>query len=588
VLQSARIDVARHTAAVTFDIFEGPQSRVVELKYKGLPIGFNPSSAAQVRIGKPFRTNAVEDTRRALERALGREGYLFARVDGESSLSVDGRDARVFFRVEPGPRVRVGQVIVRGTKRTDEGVIRANLVVREGSVLDPEALFESQRNLVLLGLFRNVAVKLISPEVVEATKDVVVEVRERPRMAGEIGGGYSLVDGPRLMGDLVYPNIFGSGMSLSGRMKVNYMGASAQVLSDERFDPAEVSGFDGVDFRGNIAVSQPRIYGLLPAKVGARLDLIGERAHHPSSSYTFQRLAAVAGLDWSALQWLNMTLQYEIERDNVQLSRRVEELLPTLGRTDLERLRFPSGDFPLHSLRPTITLDFRDDFARPSKGLLISGSAELTNDFGAALTDADGELLGPLPIHTLKVSGNITGYVPLAPRTVLALSARGGKIFHLTEDSQTIAPKRFFLGGSTTMRGFSEESIIAEDRRADLREDVLACRTLAHTHGCTPDAKVLREGRQLPSEGGELYTLFKSELRFPAYGAFDLGVFFEAGNLWLDADVAELLDLRYVAGAGLRYGTPIGPLALDVGFNLFPDRDLNEPTANLHFSIGLF
>ncbi len=579
VLKSAQIDVDRHTATVTFDLFEGPESRVVELKYKGLPVGFDPSRAAQVRTGQPFRTGAVDDTARSLERALGREGYLFARVEGESSLSADGRDARVFFRVDPGPRVRVDQVIVRGAKRTDEDVIRANLVVKEGSVLDPEALFESQRNLVLLGIFRNVAVKLISPEVVESTKDVVVEVRERPRIAGEIGGGYSLVDGPRLVGDLLYPNISGTGMSLSGRMKVNYMGASAQVISNEKFDPEEVSGFDGVDFRGNVAISHPRIYALLPAKVGARLDLIGERAHHPSGSYTFQRLAAVAGLDWAALQWLNMSLQYEIERDNVRLSTQLEELT----RTDLERLRFPSGDFPMHSVRPTVTLDFRDDFARPSKGLLISGSAELTRDFGATLIDET-----PLSIHTLKVSGNITGYVPLAHRTVLALSARGGKIFHLDEASQTIAPKRFFLGGSTSLRGFSEESVIAEDRRADLRDDVTGCRTLAHGYGCTPDAKVLRAGRQLPSEGGELFTLLKSELRFPAYGAFDLGVFFEAGNLWMDAELFELLRLRYVTGAGIRYGTPIGPLALDVGFNLFPDVELNEPTWNLHFSIGLF
>ncbi len=587
VLQSAQINVARHTATVTFDITEGPQSRVVEIKYKGLPIGFDPSGAAQVRTGQPFRTSAVEDTRRALERALAREGYLFARVDGENALSADGREARVSFQVEPGPRVRVGHVIVRGAKRTHEDVIRANLVVREGRVLDPEALFESQRNLVLLGTFRTVAVKLISPEVVEPTKDVVIEVRERPRIAGELGGGYSLADGPRLVGDLAYPNLFGTGTSLSGRMKVNYIGASAQVLSSERFDAADVSGAEGIDFRGNVTVAQQRIYELLPVKIGARLDLIGERVHHPSGAYTFQRLAAVAGLDWSALKWLNVTLQYEIEGDTVRLSSRLEdEQLPT--RTDLERLRFPMGNFPMHSLRPTITLDFRDDFARPSSGLLISGSAELTNDFGAVLTNADGEALAALPIHTLKLSGSITGYIPLAHRTVLALSARGGKFIHLDEKSQTIAPKRFFLGGATSLRGFSEESLIAEDRRAAVREDLLACRTLAHSLGCAPDAVELGKGRQLPSEGGEVYTLLKSELRFPAYGAFDLGVFFEAGNLWMDSDLFDLFKLRYVAGAGLRYGTPIGPLALDLGFNLFPDDALNEPTANLHFSIGLF
>jgi hypothetical protein len=30
------------------------------------------------------------------------------------------------------------------------------------------------------------------------------------------------------------------------------------------------------------------------------------------------------------------------------------------------------------------------------------------------------------------------------------------------------------------------------------------------------------------------------------------------------------------------------PMALDVGFNLAPNPDLNEPIYSVHFSIGLF
>jgi outer membrane protein insertion porin family len=43
-----------------------------------------------------------------------------------------------------------------------------------------------------------------------------------------------------------------------------------------------------------------------------------------------------------------------------------------------------------------------------------------------------------------------------------------------------------------------------------------------------------------------------------------------------------------VAGVGLRYGTPIGPLALDLGFNLAPDASINEQIAAIQFSVGLF
>jgi outer membrane protein insertion porin family len=585
-LAEVRVELDARAAEVVFLVDEGPRTLVREVQYLGLPAAFDPSRAAEIRVGEPFRVAAVEDTGHSLTRALGRVGYLFAQVEGESSIESDGREARVLFRVTPGPRVRVGKVIVRGLSRTDEQMVRANLVVREGAVLDPEALFESQRNLVLLGIFRNVAVRMISPDAVEDAKDVVVEVRERARVSGELAGGFSLVDGPRVVGEAVIPNLGGVGTSLAGRLKVNYINASPV------FSHLAGSGLDGVDFRGNVAVAQPRVYALLPARIGTRLDLIGERAHRPS--FNFVRFAAVAGSDWAALSWLNFSLQGEIEYDAVRLNRSLQELLQELGRTDQERLRFPSGDFTLASVRPTMAIDFRDDFARPTRGVVFTTTAEWTRDLNANLCgtpDCSDSPLQPdrsITIYTLKLSGTLTGYIPLAQRVVLALSTRGGQIVHLQTGSQSIAPKRFFLGGATSMRGFREDGVVAEDRREQLAADLLACRALILPSGCTADAKLLREGREIPSEGGEAFTLLKSELRFPAFGDFDVGVFLEAGNLWLDAYQFRLDKLRYVAGAGVRYGTPIGPIAFDLGVNLLPDVQINEPRANLHFSIGLF
>jgi len=37
-----------------------------------------------------------------------------------------------------------------------------------------------------------------------------------------------------------------------------------------------------------------------------------------------------------------------------------------------------------------------------------------------------------------------------------------------------------------------------------------------------------------------------------------------------------------------RLSTPVGPIALDWGFNLARRRALNERSSALHFSIGLF
>src|SRR5262249_57577980 len=113
-------------------------------------------------------------------RRLGRASYLFAQVTARPGFSADRTSAEPVLVVDPGPAVRVGQVVVRGIQRTDEALVRANLKIAPGSPLDPEALFESQRELLLLGLFRTASVRLISPDTPEPVQDVVVGLRELP------------------------------------------------------------------------------------------------------------------------------------------------------------------------------------------------------------------------------------------------------------------------------------------------------------------------------------------------------------------------------------------------------------------------
>jgi len=76
------------------------------------------------------------------------------------------------------------------------------------------------------------------------------------------------------------------------------------------------------------------------------------------------------------------------------------------------------------------------------------------------------------------------------------------------------------------------------------------------------------------------------ELRIPVSGPFEAGLFFDAGNVWVEPKNVDLLVLRYAAGPGLRIATPIGPVAFDYGFNLAPRQWENR--GNFHFSIGLF
>ena len=583
-LLGATEDVASGVLDVRFRIVEGVRTFVRTPRFEGLPAGFAPPDLPMLAPGEPFSHSRLDEAVATTLRRLGRASYLFAQVTAQPGFSADRTAADPVLVVDSGPAVRVGQVVVRGLQRTDEALVRANLKMAPGAPLDPEALFESQRELLLLGLFRTASVRLISPDTPEPVKDVVVELRERPRLSGSIGVGYSLEDGPRIIGDLAYPNVFGQGINFTLRGKLNYVGASALPLQDY-VDGSNLQGLNGLDFNINAGLSQPRIYQFLPARVGARLNVTAERVHRPT--YFFGRVAALLGVDWAITRWLQLTGNYLIENVLVRAQPGVGDLLQP-NRTDAERLRFPTGNFFMQTIGTGLAFDFRDEPVNPHSGLLIAATGEVTKDINAETTDVNGENAVPARIFTFKAAGGITGYLPLAPRAVLALSVRGGKIFALEPDSLIITPKRFFLGGATTLRGFRDDAVIPQDVRGEYARERAYCDALAWTGGCTSRALALRGGGTLPSEGGTLFELAKAELRLALVGDFELGLFFEAGNLWYSAATWKPLDLRPVAGAGVRYVTPVGPLALDVGFNLAPDDRLNEPVFAIQFSVGLF
>ncbi|MGI5862987.1 MAG: POTRA domain-containing protein [Myxococcales bacterium] len=566
-------DEKTREARLTLRIKEGPQTVVSEVGFPGAPPAIVRRLAGTVatRKGKPLNAQHVEDSRLAIQRALGQQGHLFARVEERVAFSPDRTAARVDFEIKAGPKVRVGRILVQGIERTDEAVVRGALALDEDEILDPELVAQSQRNLIRLGIFNTVSIRIDAPEVVEEVKDLYVTVGERRRQYVTWGAGYSMVEGMRSFFEYGRINIFGQALQLQARGKLNWFKTS--LLPDVR---KAQDGFDALGRRINIGVQYPRLLWLLPTEAGLRLDLVHERVIRPS--YNFERWAAIAGADVVATGPFSASLQYEVE--NVDVARTAETSV-VLSKVDRDRLRNEKGW--LHSLRPSVRLDFRDDPVNPRRGLMISGSVKFVQSLGIR----DEELSD---FFFMKASGQANVYVPLWGRSVLALSVSGGKIYPLDPEgtSRTIAPKRFFMGGSGTIRGFFDDALLPEDSRELLREQVRQCNAVLNKTGCSTAATLLANNGQLTSEGGELFTLARAELRIPLTGELETALFVDAGNLWLDQTRFDPVKLRYTAGVGLRAITPIGPAALDLGVNLVPDLLLNESQFVPHFSIGLF
>ncbi|NNF84726.1 MAG: outer membrane protein assembly factor, partial [Deltaproteobacteria bacterium] len=152
-----------------------------------------------------------------------------------------------------------------------------------------------------------------------------------------------------------------------------------------------------------------------------------------------------------------------------------------------------------------------------------------------------------------KLVGQSSWYHPVFRRNTFVVSGRAGIVRPLGDTKEVPIQKRFFLGGRTTVRGFDE--------------DTLGPRA--------PDGSLT---------GGDFMVNGNAELRVPLKYEFLVAFFLDAGSVWFEDDPENDFDLRESAGLGLRYITPIGPVALDYGWKL--DRREGESSSEWHFTIG--
>ena len=519
--------------------------------------------------GVPFYEPLVGADREAISGALLDRGYDRDRVVSTLTPIAGQPVVDVTYDIATGELVRVGQVLVVGNRRTATDTIRRALTLQPGDPLGLAAVFESQRRLRALGLFRRVTITDVG-ETGEPRRDLVVTVDEAAPTS--IGYGAGVEAGRYLRQDTPGGQaserleLAGRGFFEIGRQNLWGSTRSVNLFTRVSLRPSGVaeagggSDFGFNEYRVLMSFRDPSVFEVGDARVTGYFE------QAVRSSFNFVRRGILAETARRFKDRITIVGSYSLSQ-----VRLFDERIAPEDRPDIDRL-FP--EVRISKFQGAMRRDTRDDLLDPTKGLVIG----LDGDVAAQAIWSQ--------VGFVKGYGEVFSYrtISTTRRLVLATGARLGlaKGFEreaprVSEDGSVVvgpdgepiidvvtdlpASERFFTGGDTSVRGFARDSLGAAD-------------TL------DPNGFPI---------GGHALTVLNAELRAPIWRELGGVVFVDAGNVFRRVSDLDLGELRASAGFGLRYKSPVGPIRVDFGFRLNSRRGVpgdDEPGYAIHFSIG--
>lgn len=578
----------------------GPRTQLWDVAFTGAA-ALSPArlaKAADLRLGRYAGTIALEEARRRLVDAYREEGYAFADVKYFLEPSPDHTRARVRFAVSEGERVIVRNIVLRGNTYTHAGVIRKRIALVEGQPYRASLVRKTEERIATLGPFSTVSVAMENPYVPQRNKTVVVTVVERPRQYTEIAPGFSTGEGFRLRAEYGHTNLWGDAVALTLRLQLAYIPTPFIIDPVARDNYRNLNDLARLGVRATAGLTFPEV-GLGPL-VRAGVDTI--LVHDLQRDFYLTKIAAIPSVNYRPVSDVQLTAFQSFEFNNSRIfqSGSANEYLVAMLRqgvniTDLVRqLLVPDGETYAFSQRLLATWDRRDNAFNASRGTYVVTGIEHVDAYPTEVNLENARARGKPPppeSHFFKLTQTFAGYIPLPKGFRIAAQTRAGVNLQLTSSSQTYPDRLFFMGGVDTMRGWTLNSFIPQDNAdrifasKDLPDMVPDPRNPGQM---IPNANKFTPATQ-PIRGGNLMVNQRVELRIPIRGIFETVLFTDIGNLWIDPSYPfrkGAFPMRVAAGTGLRVQTPVGPLAVDYGFNL--TREWYEDLGAINFAIGLF
>ena len=422
-VKEVRRERAKGRLTIVMVLVEGPLYRVGKIRISGTKVANEQKVRALLKMkeGGVYSPKQIREDSKKIADAYGSGGYVDLQVTPQGIPAGEGRIDVHYEILEGGPSF-VQRINIVGNTRTKDKVIRREVLISPGDILNSVRVETTKKRLENLGYFEKVET---FPEDtgVSGRKDLTIQVQEKRTGSLNFGAGFSTID--QLVGfvemtqgnfDLLnWPSFTGAGQKFRFRLQYG-------------------------NVRKDVTLSLTEPY-FLDRRISLGGELFYREADYLSSLYTQRNYGFSLETRKAIAPYTALSLQYRLEA------------------------------IELFNVAPTSSSQILLEQGQTTKSEVVAGISNDTRD-NPFLTRTGHRL-----VFTPYIAGGFLG----GSEQIIGASIEARQYFHLWKDSILLLSgevasvdtwgdgtrvrifDRLFLGGSNDLRGFNFRDVSPRD-----------------------------------------------------------------------------------------------------------------------------
>lgn len=561
-VDNAVLNISEDKSSVFIEVSlsEGEQYQFGEVNFLGKPTFENNELKELVTFApnEKYSQAKLDATTAALKSRYGNEGYYLAQIRPVPRINDETKVVDVDYYIDPARPIYVRRINFTGNIKTQDEVLRREMRQLEGALASSDKIQLSRTRLMRTGFFKGVNVDVKPVPNQPDQVDVNYTVEEQPSGSSTIAAGYSQSGGVTFQLDLTQNNFMGTGNRVKAALSRSETRDSYSLgYTDPYFTENGVSQGISAYYR-ETKYDDRNVSNYVTDSYGATLNY-----SYPVDET--KRVSAGLNVDNTSVRggrFLGVSNVQQLIDDGGTLENFINNEGEASGRTGFK------NDYQTYNLLFGWDYSTLDRPVFPTKGMSHTVDATIG--------------LGDASYQKLVYRGNI--YQPIYKDWV----ARGYTKLGYGNDLPFY--ENFYAGGYGSVRGYEASTLGPKSQ----------------TYFDAIDEKVRYKDEEI---GGNALVSFGTELILPMPFKGDWAdqvrpvLFAEGGQVFdttnkedrtfvnpdtgVDTGVPLLTqdnNMRFSAGAGVTWYTPIGPISLSYAVPI-GDKEGDE-TEKVQFQIG--